>query len=281
MPLRISSFRVRCYHDCPNAAAIHAELKRRHIDAAVVDHAFVMSSLQLAVALFRAEGGADVVGARTPSPLSPLLHGASPGTSPVATTTTTVQTPPSSTSESSTAAATMPPPSRRISNSRQIFAALSLSHNLDRILQVLPPGPQTTSVAIIYRAPGWTGTHSSGAAAFSGPSWPSGAGDGELGMDEAVHACVLHTNSGAVEHSLGPTTAPCWSSAGLPFADAQNLLQYYSISEATLMAAQRTLTRADKLRVCAGAATEAEKAHRLRWHVLEVCVTTALAACAA
>ncbi|KAG5477834.1 hypothetical protein LSCM1_05136 [Leishmania martiniquensis] len=271
MPLRIGNFSVCCYHDCTNAAAIHAELKRRHIDAAVVDHTFLISPLHLAVALFRVEASADLVASRAPSTLSlPFAGAPSPS---LASTETSPSLP----------LRPQQQPARRVSNSRQIFAALSLSHNLDRILQVLPPGPQTTSVVIIYRR------CSSARAATSAP-FPEDVGggtassppeqDGEV-LDAAIHTCVQMTNSTAQAHEFAPITEPFWTGAAFAFADVSKVTLFYGISEAMLLAAQRSMTRSDVRRLCVGVQSQAEQARVLRWHALEVCVTTLLSACTA
>ncbi|CAG9574649.1 conserved hypothetical protein [Leishmania major strain Friedlin] len=270
MPLRIGGFNVCCYHDCTNAAAIHAELKRRHIDAAVVDHAFLISPLQLAVALFRVEGSADMLTTRSPFTISPPLAEAS---SPSPTSTS--------------ASPSLPPllqqqPTRRVSNSRQIFAALSLSHNLDRILQVLPPGPQTTSVVIIYKR---SGSARAAAVSFADDVGADSAvastvPDGD-GLDATINACVQLTNSAAQAHTFALITEPFWTGAAFAFADVSKVALFYGISESMLLAAQRSMTRADVRRVCVGAESQEAPAQVLRWHALEVCVTTLLSACTA
>ncbi|KAG5500827.1 hypothetical protein JIQ42_04853 [Leishmania sp. Namibia] len=273
MPLQIGNFNVCCYHGCTNAAAIHTELKRCHIDAAVVDHAFLISPLQLAVALFRVEASADLVATRAPPTL----------TLPLAAV-------PSLSSPSTDMSPSLPllpqqPPARRVSNSRQIFAGLSLSHNLDRILQVLPPGSQTTSVVIIYRR----GSSPLAAAAAATPfpedmrgdnATASQAQDGE-GIDGVIHACVKMTNNAAQEHTFAPITEPFWTSAAFAYADVSKVTLFYGVSESMLLAAQRSMTRSDVRRVCLGVQPQAEQAQVLRWHALEVCVTTLLSACTA
>ncbi|CBZ27507.1 conserved hypothetical protein [Leishmania mexicana MHOM/GT/2001/U1103] len=270
MPLRIGSFNVCCYHDCTNATAIHAELKRRHIDAAVVDHAFLISPLQLAVALFRVEASTDMATSRSPFTFPSPLAAAS-----------------SLSSASTSAPPSLPPllhqqPARRVSNSRQIFAALSLSHNLDRILQVLPPGPQTTSVVIIYKR---SGSARAAAVSFADDVGADSAvastvKDGD-GLDTTIHACVQLTNSAAQPHMFARITEPFWTGAAFAFADVSKVALFYGISESMLLAAQRSMTRDDVHRVCVGAESQEAQAQVLRWHALEVCVTTLLSACTA
>ncbi|TPP44979.1 hypothetical protein CGC20_12285 [Leishmania donovani] len=232
MHLRIGSFNVCCYHDCTNAAAIHAELKRRHIDAAVVDHAFLISPLQLAVALFRVEASADMLATLLSSTISPPLAEAS-----------------SPSSASTSASPSLPPllqqqTTRRVSNSRQIFAALSLSHNLDRILQ-------TTSVVIIYKR---SGSARAAAVSFAddvgaGSAVASTVQDGK-DLDATIHACVQLTNSAAQAHTFALITEPFWTGAAFAFADVSKVALFYGISESMLLAAQRSMTRADVRRVC-------------------------------
>ncbi|CAJ1027091.1 putative Kinase binding protein CGI-121 [Leishmania utingensis] len=273
MSLRIGSFAVRCYHDCTNAAAIHAEMKRRHIDAAVVDHAFLFSPLQLAVALFRVEASADALATRVPSTIS-LLSAEAPSPSSASTDTSLPSSPPQQQQQQQLA--------HRLSSSRQIFAALSLSHNLDRILQVLPPGPQTTSVVIIYKYSG--STHPAAVSATddvrADSVVASAVQDGE-NLDAIIHACVQVTNSTAQSHTFAPITEPFWTGSAFALADASKVALFYGISESMLLAAQRSMTRLDVRRVCLGTPSQAAQMQLLRWHALEICVTTLLAACTA
>ncbi|GET89024.1 hypothetical protein, conserved [Leishmania tarentolae] len=270
MPLRIGSFNVCCYHECTDAAAIHTELKRRHIDAAVVDQAFLISSLQLAVALFRVEASADTLASRSSSTISPLR----------------VEQPASCTASTSASPSVSPlfqqQSTPRISSSRQIFAALSLTHNLDRILQVLPPGPQTTSVAIIYRRCGSerAADRSFGDDVGAESALASSVQDGE-GLDTVVHTCVQLTNSAAAAHTFADITEPFWTGAAFAYADVSKVTLFYGISESMLRAAQRSMTHSDVHRVCVGAKSPEAQAQVLRWHALEVCVTTLLSACTA
>ncbi|KAG5503518.1 hypothetical protein JKF63_05658 [Porcisia hertigi] len=264
MPLRIGSFNVCCYHNCANAAAIHTELKRHHVDAAVVDHAFLISPLHLAVALFRVEASADLAVSRGPCAFSSLFAEA-----------------PSSPPTLSETLSSLPHPTRQISDSRQIFAALSLSHNLDRILQVLPPGPQTTSVVIIYRHSGCVRAAASSEGAVEANNAAASTQQDGKALDALIHACVQRTNSAAQTHMFAHITELFWTGAAFAFADISKVSLFYGISESMLLAAQRSLTRSDVRRVCTGVESQAAQAQVLRWHALEICVTTLLSACTA
>ncbi|KPA79265.1 hypothetical protein ABB37_05740 [Leptomonas pyrrhocoris] len=276
-PYRVGGINVCCYHNCTQAAAIHAELKKLHIDAAVVDHAFILSPLQLAVAFFRVESNYDFV-----APTNKTMgEGQQQQHETLQSSTTTDAVP--------TAAAALP--GRRMSFSRRLFASLSLTHNLDRILQVLPPGPHTSSVVILYRSP---------RAASSNPTFspvrvdPSSHSDSNLqdnssavelerSIESAIQQSVRSTNHTAAEHSFCNTSEPFWKSSAVQYADVSKLMEYYSVSEAMMMAAQHSLTRRDAQRVCSAAVDGSVEAQRqaLRWHTLELCVTTQLAACTA
>ncbi|KAK7198997.1 hypothetical protein NESM_000867400 [Novymonas esmeraldas] len=255
MPYTIGSFHVQCYHNCTNAAAIHAELKRRHIDAAVVDHAFIISPLQLAVALFRVETSADAASAGVASAIPAALTAAAAPPLP-------------------SASPQQPSSARRVSDSRQMFAALSLSRNLDRILQVLPPGPHTTSVVVLCRP------LSCLRSAADTPA-PSSAATGSGTVEDVIHLCVQRTNSTAQPHSFAPITEPFWCGAAFAFTDTSKVASYYGVSESLLATAERGMTRAEVQRVCANADSPAARAQVLRWHALHVVVTTLLSACTA
>lgn len=266
-PYRIGGLNVHCFHNCKQAAAIHAELKKLHIDAAVVDHAFIISPLQLAVAFFRVEANAD--GAAAP----PSPHAAA-------------------------TSAGVPP--RRTSFSRRIFAALSITHNLDRILQILPPGPQTSSVVILYRSPLSTAqtlvsspapaaaeakhttkaTTSSSSSSVVNSDAPAAQ---EATIEAAIQRVVSTTNPAAAAHRFCAISEPFWWSTAVQYADMGRVVEFYDVPDATLQAARQSMTRSDVLRVCAAAAedTESSRWAALRWYALEMCVTTQLAACTA
>ncbi|KPI82591.1 hypothetical protein ABL78_8400 [Leptomonas seymouri] len=276
-PYRIGGFNVCCYHSCPQAAAIHTELKKLHIDAAVVDHAFIISPLQLAVAVFRVESNYDIalLARKTMSEGQqqqqqhqqqlPISAGAAPAT-----------------------AASSTLPGRKMSFSRRIFAALSLTHNLDRILQILPPGPQTSSVVVLYRAPRAPSAAPLIALApaeqAAGSSvLDSSAVELERSIESAIQQTVRSTNPTAVEHSFSSMCEPFWRSDAVQYAEESKLMGYYGVSESMMAAARHSLSRRDVQRVCSAAVDGSEVAQRraLRWHTLELCVTTQLAACTA
>lgn len=282
-PHRIGAFNVRCYHDCIHAAAIHAELKKLHIDAAVVDHAFILSPLQLATAFFRVESNVDFALSTSNTskdsqpPQQEQLQSSMSPSGPMV----------------SVAAAALP--GRKVSYSRRIFASLSLTHNLDRIMQILPPGPQTSSVVILYHSPcapsstllmppvraDATESHRTGAVVSDPPSFSVNAAAVELerSIEAAITQTLRSTNPTAAEHSFDAVSDPFWCCSAVQYAEVAKLMAYYNVSETMLQAAQRTLTRKDLQRVSESAKGTVEEA--LRWHALELCITTQLAACTA
>ncbi|CCW65956.1 unnamed protein product [Phytomonas sp. Hart1] len=111
MSLLLDDFVVLGFHGVRDAPEIHAGFKRRGFEAAVVDHAFIISHLHLAVSFYRFCGeSAFSTGAL--SNVSARKRG-------------------------------------RPWAARDLFTSLSLSHNLDRILQVLPAESKTSAVLVI------------------------------------------------------------------------------------------------------------------------------------
>lgn len=115
MELVIGNFIALAYGPLSDAPGVHAELKKRGIDAAVVDHAYVLSKLQLATALARV----DPLGSVSASTIS--------------------------SSKQRTAGRLQE------QTARLVFVALARTRSLDRVLQVLPPGTGTASVLVIVR----------------------------------------------------------------------------------------------------------------------------------
>jgi hypothetical protein len=291
---RVGGFNVCCYHNCTHAAAIHTELKRRHIDAAVVDHAFVMSPLQLAVALFRVESSCDTFLQPNKSrDGSGLLQQQQQQSPPPEESTPSANSAYGLAANNATAPQSVSLPGRKLPFSRRIFASLSLTHNLDRILQILPPGPQTSSVVILYHSPCAPpvtphlsplqanpverhGTHLNTTCLCDS----NNAVQLEQSIEAAIAQTVRSTNPTAVAHSFHGIREPFWQSDAVHFADEAKLMEYYNISETMMLAAQHSLTRRDMKRICDAAEDASETAQKraLRWHTLELCITTQLAA---
>ncbi|KAG8345578.1 putative Kinase binding protein [Trypanosoma vivax] len=113
---RIGEFFVAAYHNVRDAASLFDQCKENRIDAAVIDAAYIVSRLHLAVALHRASG-------------TPLTLEAGEGTG--------------SSSEVGAAKRKQTP------SARDVFAALSHTRNLDRVLERLACSKTTTSVVIV------------------------------------------------------------------------------------------------------------------------------------
>ncbi|KEG09478.1 hypothetical protein DQ04_05151030 [Trypanosoma grayi] len=114
---RIGEFVVLSYHDVRDAATLHEQFKRRAIDAAVIDSAYIMSRLHLVVALHRITRLSFAIDAN------------------------------GETAAAATAAKRSPP------TPRDVFSALSHTRNLDRVLQRLTCAETTKAVVIVLIAP--------------------------------------------------------------------------------------------------------------------------------
>ncbi|CCW62609.1 unnamed protein product [Phytomonas sp. EM1] len=128
MPLFFDDLVVLGFHDVKDAPGIHSEFKKHGVDAAVVDHAYIVSHLHLAVSFYRfkSEGAHD--------------------------TGISISSAHTESASNVTAKKYISDSKRgRPSTARDIFAALSPSHNLDRILQVLPAGSKTDAVLVILQ----------------------------------------------------------------------------------------------------------------------------------
>ncbi|RNF13843.1 hypothetical protein TcG_08206 [Trypanosoma cruzi] len=112
---RIGDFVVLSYHDVRDAASLHEHFKKRSISAAVIDSAYIMSRLHLVVALHRISS-------------APLIIGHDDCQSKM-TRKSTART------------------------ARDVFAALSHTRNLYRVLEHLTCSETTRAVVIVLSAP--------------------------------------------------------------------------------------------------------------------------------
>lgn len=266
MPLRIGTFTVYCFHNLSNAPAIHAELKAKKafINAAVLDHAYILSPLHLAAAVYRVESSKMNYTATAPSPAA--AH------SIPSTKRNTVnhrgdgyQQLPAPTPASIRPASPHHRTPASPSTAKSIFLSLSLTHNLDRILQVLPPGPATTAVVIVVKDP-----------------CPESSR-----LEAEITAAVQCTNPAAAAHELPAMGAPFWLHPALHHVEAAKVTTFYGIAEAALRGVRQGLSRGDQCCMAAAVGvpipptTTAERERweaALRWRSLELCVVTRLAA---
>lgn len=217
-PHRIGDFAVLAYHNVQGAPRIHAQLRAANIDAAVVDHSFVLSALQLATALHRIHTGAVCAASIASKRRDP-----------------------------------------REPTARNVFVALSLTHNLDAVLQSLPAGPSTTAVVIILRNPS--------AADLA-----------------AVEAAV---GDSAVAHRLwgfGGHNGPLAGAALVSHASPRACQTYYNISERDVREMRRSLSSLDVVTLKAQVSGGDEAADQLVAQLvdvkaLEMCVVNKLATC--
>ncbi|AAZ13410.1 kinase binding protein CGI-121, putative [Trypanosoma equiperdum] len=131
---RIGEFTVMAFHNVRNAAALHDHFKKKKIDAAVIDAAYIVSHLHLSVALHRLS-------------TEPLI----------------TESGAKSVASSSTACGTSLVPERKVT-ARDVFSSLSHTRNLDRVLERLTCASTTTAVVIVLHAP--SSQHVEGVAAF-------------------------------------------------------------------------------------------------------------------
>ncbi|ORC88818.1 uncharacterized protein TM35_000152490 [Trypanosoma theileri] len=121
---QIGEFVVLAYHDVRDAASLHGHFKRRGIDAAVIDAAYIISRLHLAVALHRITRRVFTMDSNKENNKENnktiISGGVGQKSSPTA---------------------------------RDVFAALSHTRNLDRVLRSLTCSETTTAVVIVLCAP--------------------------------------------------------------------------------------------------------------------------------
>lgn len=125
-PLQIGPYHVLGFHGLTDAPAVHATLAQQHIDAAVVNHEYIVSLLHLAAALHRAESGA-----------------VTPGTI-------------------ATSARRTPQDHQR--HDQVLYVALAPTRHLDRVLQALRPTADTSALVVLWRAAGGAGAADTAAA---------------------------------------------------------------------------------------------------------------------
>ncbi|CCD13544.1 unnamed protein product [Trypanosoma congolense IL3000] len=130
---RIGEFSVMTFHNVRNGPALHSHFKSSQIDAAVIDAAYIVSHLHLAAALHRLAS----------SPLVFEPHAAGP--SAEAGTTLLPQREQQARRE--------PERQTAVPTARDVFASLSHTRNLDRVMERLTCGSTTTAVVIVQHAP--------------------------------------------------------------------------------------------------------------------------------
>ncbi|EPY43872.1 hypothetical protein AGDE_00048 [Angomonas deanei] len=162
--LVIGDYVVLAFHDLHDPTILHATLKQKSVDAAVIDHSYVFSSLQLCVALDRIH-----LGVVTPSTIASKKKKTA---APVA---------------------------------RTVFVALSTTHNLDKVLQVLPPSKDSRSVVVILK--GQNTAHV-----------------------ETVREVALR--AGGKEHSLTPAADENREQPYAPYRSVNQILTYYGVTPA-------------------------------------------------
>lgn len=241
MELVIGCFVVMPFPAIKDAAGVHTELQKRGIDAAVVDHAYILSKLQLATALSR---------------ITPF-HGV---------TASAV-----SSSKQRTA-------SVKGEVARLLFLSLSLTHNLDRVLQILPPGPATSAVVVILHKQAATpealdsirevcGRRKQGPA----PQRPCGTCGGGSGVAEAPRSSSPEDVEAFVYHTLAA------------FADAAKLKAFYGVTEKELLTVRQGFTSQDvqrseaMARRCGAEKDGVDPKLLLNTRALELCVVNRLA----
>lgn len=179
------------FHGLTAAPTVHASLLARGVEAAVLDHAYVLSPTHLMTALYR-------LGETRPSS----------------------------------------------GFSGACFASFSLKHNLDRILNVLPAGGNTTAVLVVFRSASEEARAATAAA-----------------VREAVGAAT--PGGVALPHSLHGS--PYFT----PHADVGKVKEYYGITDDDVRSTLSSFTTSDLLS-CGGGETE------LRLRAVEVCVINRL-----
>lgn len=236
---RIGAFVVLLYHHVAAASRFHAALKVMGVDAAVVDHRYLVSLLHVSTALHRTVTGAvseRTISCRNRAHKNTSSDGSRGDGAPAAVVV-----------------------ERQQPVARAVFVALSLTHNLDRVLQVLPAGSTSTSIAVVLKADAYT---------------------------DAVQA-TLEACSGCTADEMVPM--PCSSSAELLLLDvfrqhlsATHIKEFYGIQDSDLTAARRQPASADVDRWMALCETESAPARRealIEMKALEMCVVSRLSTC--